>query len=64
MTDLSEYELEQLLRDAQNADAVLDARRAKWNPLEPRIRRLIQEQRTLRDQAGERERMNAEEVEW
>jgi Rad3-related DNA helicase len=61
---LSDHELDQLLRDAQTADAVLDARRAQWTALVPRIRRLLEEQRELREQAGERERVAAQEQGW
>jgi hypothetical protein len=61
---LSDHELDQLLRDAREADTVLDARRAKWEALVPRIRRLLDEQRELREQAGEREKMAAQEQTW
>lgn len=61
---LSDHELDQLLRDAQEADTVLDARRARWQAIVPRLRRLLEENRTLRGEAGERERMAAEETTW
>ena len=60
MTELTEYELEQLVQDAGRADRGQRPRDA----LEPRIRRLLEEQRTLRDEAGQRERMAAEERSW
>lgn len=61
---LSDHELDQLLRDVQEADTVLDARRAHWQALMPRMRQLLEENRTLRDEAGERERVAADEVTW
>lgn len=61
---LSDHELDQLLRDAQEADTVLDARRAHWQGITPRLRKLLEENRTLRDESGERERMAAEEHTW
>lgn len=61
---LSDGELDQLLRDAQEADTVLDARRAHWTGLVPRLRQLLEENRTLRGEASERERMAAEETTW
>lgn len=64
MKTLSDQELDDLLRDAQAADTTLDARRAHWTPLVPRLRRLLEENGTLRDEAGQRERMAAEETRW
>jgi hypothetical protein len=57
VTRLTDHELEQLLSDAERID-----RYALIEPMTPRIRRLLEEQRELRDQAGERERMAAEEI--
>ena len=57
MSRLTDHELEQLLSDAERVD-----RYALIEPMTPRIRRLLEEQRELREQAGERERMAAEEV--
>lgn len=48
---LSDYELEELLK-AQTPENVA------------RMRRLLEELREMRDQAGERERMYDQEVEW
>ena len=56
MSHLTDYEIEQLFADARRAD------RALGTLMLERLTRLIQEQRELREQAGERERMSAEEV--
>lgn len=61
---LTEGEIEELLTDATAADRVMAERSILKAALAPRLRRLLEEQRTLRDQAGERERFAAEEVKW
>lgn len=65
MSHLTEYELEELLDDAARIDTYLSGRRefVTRPALYPRLLRLIAEQRELRDQAGERERMHAQELE-
>lgn len=59
MSDLSHTDLEDLL-----ADAILADRNATGTPIAPRLRVLLQEQRRLREEAGERERLAAQEVGW
>ena len=51
--------------ESWSSDAVrADRGQRPRHALEPRIRRLLEEQRTLRDEAGQRERMAAEERTW
>jgi hypothetical protein len=56
VTRLSENELSQLLRDCEVID-----RYGLVEPMVPRIRRFLDEQRELREQAAEREMMAAQE---
>lgn len=59
MTHLTAHALEELIEDARLVD------RGRPRPaILPRIRQLIEENRELREQAGERERMHAQEVGW
>lgn len=65
MSHLTEHELDELLENARTADMIMLSPRnlsRVWAPLAPRIQRLLQEQRELREQAGERERMAAQEI--
>lgn len=57
MTRLTEHELSQLLTDCEVID-----RYGLVEPMVPRMRRFLDEQRELREQAGERERMAAQET--
>jgi hypothetical protein len=63
MKHLSDEELDQLLSDAGRADKRLRPISRDYQALQPRITRLLEEQRTLRDQAAEREHMAALEGE-
>jgi hypothetical protein len=55
VSHLSDEELNQLLIDAGRADKRLRPVSREYAPLVPRITRLLEEQRTLRDQAAERD---------
>jgi hypothetical protein len=61
MSRLTDYELDQLLQDAQVADRAMKvfSPRSGLNPspITPRLTRLLQESRELRDQAAERQHM-------
>ena len=61
MSHLTDHELDQLLQDAIAIDRQMRKRenffRTVSEPLTPRMQRLLQENRTLRDQAAEREHM-------
>jgi hypothetical protein len=61
MTRLADYELDQLLQDAQAIDRRLPPfwDKSHYTPIAPRITRLLAEQRELREQAAEREHMAA-----
>ena len=54
---LTDHELETLLHDAEVVD-----RSGLVEPMVPRMRRLLNEAKELREQAGERERMAAQEI--
>lgn len=56
MSRLSDHELDTLLRDAQYADRMM-AGIGRSERLTPRLVRLLQESRELRDQAAERQHM-------
>jgi len=58
---LTEAELEQLLEDAGRADKRLRPVSRDYQPLVPRITRLLAEARVLRDQQAEREFISHEE---
>jgi hypothetical protein len=58
---LSDGELDQLLQDAGKADKRLRPLTRDYEPLQPRITRLLEEQRTLRDQTAEASHMAAME---
>jgi hypothetical protein len=60
---LTDAELEQLLEDAGGADKRLRPVSRNYQPLVPRITRLLGEARELRDQQSEREFHYHEEAE-
>jgi hypothetical protein len=59
MSRLTDYELDQLLQDAQVADRSMKTffPRSEYSPIMPRMTRLLQESKELRDQAAERTHM-------
>jgi hypothetical protein len=63
MSRLTDYELDTLLQDALAIDRTMRKREVMFptvsGPLAPRMTRLLQESRELRDQAAEREHMAA-----
>lgn len=59
MSRLSDFELEQLIQDVQTADRMMPYVVPKHEAMSPRMGRLLQESRELRDQAAEREHMAA-----
>lgn len=59
MSHLSDHELDTLLQDAGTADRRLKSLVREYEPLLPRMTRLLQESRVLRDQAAERSHMAA-----
>jgi hypothetical protein len=70
MSRLTDYELDQLLKDAQIADRAMKVfaprfglNVSEYSPLIPRLTRLLAESRELRDQAAERQHMAALEEE-
>jgi hypothetical protein len=63
MSRLTDYELDTLLKDAGRADKRLRPISRDYEPMLPRITRLLEEQRELRDQAAEASHMAALEGE-
>jgi len=61
---LSDHELEMLLSSAGQADRVMKHQDVHHVPITPYLRRLLEENRELREQAGERERAYAQEQQW
>jgi hypothetical protein len=63
LSHLTDHELDQLLQDAMAIDRQMRKRANFFStvsePLTPRMQRLLQENRTLRDQAAERDHMAA-----
>lgn len=59
MSRLTDYELDQLLKDAQAADRSMKTffPRSEYSPITSRLTRLLQESKELRDQAAERQHM-------
>jgi hypothetical protein len=59
MSRLTDYELDQLLQDAQVSDRSMKTffPRSEYKPITSRITRLLQESKELRDQAAERTHM-------
>lgn len=59
MSRLTDHELDQLLQDAQVADRSMKTffPRSEYSPITPRMTRLLQESKELRDQAAERTHM-------
>lgn len=59
MSRLTDYELDQLLQDAQVADRSMKTffSRSEYTPITPRMTRLLEESKELRDQAAERTHM-------
>jgi hypothetical protein len=63
MSRLTDHELDTLLQDAGRADKRLRPISKDYEPMLPRITRLLEEQRELRDQAAEASHMAALEEE-
>lgn len=67
MSWITEDELDQLLIDARKIDRraglVAHVRGKDIEPIEPRIQRVLQENKVLREQAAERERIHDQELE-